>query len=785
MGEEHDGDLAAVETQSTESSTVGTVGFSEDEVNGFLGAVFITDSSDERSALVSAKGKRVDGTCLWMLKTDAYNTWMNTPCPGLWITGGPGMGKSMMSIFLTEHLEMKALNSATESVLYFFCDGQRDMRNNARGILRGLISQLVGLKPSLARHGILEEKSDWGVKTYDVRVESLCRTFNSMVEDPDAGCVFCVIDGLDECDNTSGELINSLLGVKTSRFKPVVVSRPLSPSLTSSLAKYVRLRLETHAEKEVKADLNAFIQQRVQQLSDDGGYPPALLKVLQDTFVKRSEGTFLWVELAAQELGIRPLADVETCLNSLPSGLSGIYSRILESIDPAHVRPVSRLLYVVTTAYNPMGIEDVESLLSIQPTAHLTAFEVTESLVAQCGRLLTIMDHPMFGKRVIQLVHQSVKDYLFRPSSDSGQGLEAFRFQQRNAHLQLASFCLDILESLKIPKERPEDIRNFQQTGSRVQRYAIDCFEDHAKDSGGDFSKLVRRSLPFLQPLAYAYELAGWHHSIHIASQLGVAPIVKHILGYKPLGLYRSIQKYIFLGTTALHHAAMREHSEVVRVLLQKQRTLPLKWSVSSRDCAGNTPLHAAAIRRSVSSVQALLDYKADPNLTNNYGHTPLHRAVCTDHLEVVRLLVSAGARVSTQDLCGRTPLFLAAETGLGHGAHNDGFCALDTDSVMEHLLKAGCDVNRGDQYGILPLHIAVRRNSARDTRLLLQWGANSDLANHWGFKPLHYIAGDREVFTVAENRAFEREGNIWASSMVTFLHNADYQISVSLPIQA
>ncbi|KAF4823545.1 Vegetative incompatibility protein HET-E-1 [Colletotrichum tropicale] len=372
MGKEHNKDLAAKDTQS---STASALGFSNDEITGFLGAVFLTNSSDERSVIISAKGKRVDGTCSWMLETDAYNTWMNTPCPGLWITGGPGMGKSMMSIFLTEHLEMKALKSATESVLYFFCDGQRDMRNNARGILHGLISQLVGLKPSLARHGILEEKSDWGVKTYDVRVESLCRTFNSMVEDPDAGRVFCVIDGLDECDNTSGELINSFLGVKTSRFKPVVVSRPLSLSLTSSLAKYVRLRLETHAEKEVKADLNAFIQQRVQQLSDDGGYPPALRQVLQDTFMKRSEGTFLWVELAAQELGTRPLADVETCLNSLPSGLSGIYSRILERIDPTHVRPVSRLLYVVTTAYNPMGIEDVESLLSIQPTAHLTAFE--------------------------------------------------------------------------------------------------------------------------------------------------------------------------------------------------------------------------------------------------------------------------------------------------------------------------------------------------------------------------------------------------------------------------
>ncbi|KAK1842650.1 ankyrin repeat protein [Colletotrichum chrysophilum] len=641
MGEEHDRDLAAVENQSTESSTVGTVGFSEDEVNGFLGAVFITDSSDERSALVSAKGERVDGTCSWILETDAYNTWMDTPCPGLWITGGAGMGKSMMSIFLTEHLEMKAKKSATESVIYFFCDGQREMMNCSRGILRGLISQLVVLNPSLSKHGIFEEKHEMGSKTYNVRFESLCRTFNNMVEDLDAGCVYCVIDGLDECGNTCGELVNSLLGVRTSRFKPIILSRALSPSLKSSLSKYVRLRLEIDAEKEVKADLSTFIQQRVQQLSDNGGYPPTLQQVFHDTLMKRSEGTFLWVDLAAQELKTRPLADVETCLNSLPSGLNGIYSRILERLDPVCVRSVSRLLSVVTTVYNPMKVKEVECLLSIQPTAHLTASEVTESLVAQCGGLLILMDHPILGKRVIRLAHQSVKDYLFRPSPGSDHGLEAFRFERQKAHLQLAGLCLDMLkslESLEKSKYLSDDIRKFRETESRVQTYAINRFKDHAIDSG-------------------------------------------------------------------------------------------VKWFVS---CFGSRDI-----------------YHEDGQFVQGTGlEIPLFISLCYE-----------------------------AELDLEHGAHHDGFCSLNTDSVMKLLLKAGSDVNRGDHFGILPLHIAVRRNSVSHTRLLLQWGANPNLANYWGFKPLHYIAGDQEEITVSENRAFEREVNVWTSPM-KFFHKADYQIS-------
>uniref|UniRef100_L2G4U6 Ankyrin repeat protein n=1 Tax=Colletotrichum fructicola (strain Nara gc5) TaxID=1213859 RepID=L2G4U6_COLFN len=607
--------------------------------NWLRSAIFITDPRNDRSALISAKGKRADGTCTWILETDAYSTWMHTPCPGLWITGGPGIGKSIMSIFLTEQLELKVEGPTKESVIYFFCDGQNDARDNAPVILQALIWQLGRLKPYLIQHAIPQVQSHFGMKVYSTRIESLCRTFISMVEDPDAGCVFCVIDGLDECDSTSSELVNCLLGVTTPRFKPIIISRPLNQSLTSSLSEYVRLRLDTDFEKQVKTDLSAFIQQRVQQLSDDGDFLPALRHVLHDKFMKRSEGTFLWVGLAAQELENTQLAEVETSLSSLPSGLNGIYNQVLRSIDPACATSVARLLTVVMTAYIPLSIEDAESLLGIQPTDDLTASEVMESLIAQCGSLLTLLGEPKSRKRVIRLVHQSVKDYLFRPSKDADHELEALRFQQQKAHLQLASLCLDILESFKFREGRPEDIQKFRETGFRAQ-YALDCFENHAKDSGSEFSSLVLRSLPFLKPLIYASDeddKTDWGCLMHNASQFGILPVVRHALD-KPLGLYKSVRGYT-RGTTPLHIAALSEYGETVRALLQKQRYLPGKWSVSAKDWAGETPLHVAAVRSPTSSVQALLDYKANPNLPNCQGHTALHKAVYSDHSEIPRLI--------------------------------------------------------------------------------------------------------------------------------------------------
>ncbi|KAF3804294.1 hypothetical protein GCG54_00000645 [Colletotrichum gloeosporioides] len=743
--------------------------FSPADVNFLRDEIFITDPRDDRSSLISAKGERADGTCMWVLETDAYNAWMNTPCPGLWITGGPGTGKTMMSIFLTEQLELKAARSEAENVIYYFCDNQNDSRNDALGILRGLIWQLGSMKPSLMKHGLsdvrlVDANPLFYLRMFDLRMEILCRIFNNMVEDLDAGCVFCVIDGLDECDSTSSDLVNCLLGVSTSKFKPLVLSRPLNQPLTRSLSNYLRLRLDTDLQKEIKADLKAFIQQRVQQLSDDGGYPPALQQVIHDTFIQRSEGTFLWVKLAAQELEKRPLAEVETCLSSLPSGLDGIYSRILRSIDHACAGSVSRLLTVITTAYRPLSIEDAETLLGIQPVGQLTASEVMESVVAQCSSLLVLVCKPRSEKKVIRLLHQSVKDYLFRSSKYGDRGLEAFYFQHNKAHLQLASLCLGILES-----HYPE---NFRTTRDRsfTGKYAVDCFKHHAKDSGSEFSSLVPRFLFFLVPLMDAAEdMVDWRSSIHNASHFGVLPIVRHVLD-KPLGLYKSIRGYT-QGMTPLHIAAFWENDEVVRVLLEKQRRLPRKWSASSTNSAGETPLHIAAGRRPVSSVQALLDYKSDPNIRNNQGHTPLHKAIYMDHAESVRLLLAAGAQASAQDFCGRTPLYLAAAFDLKHGAHSGRFCHPSTDSVMKQLLEAGSDVDRGDEYGILPLHIAVLRSCARHTRLLLHWSANPAIANYWGFKPLHYIVGDSEILaSIDEYRANDRysnsrKGNIFSQS--------------------
>ena len=124
----------------------------------FLSGIFVSDPRDDRSALISRKGRHIEGTCTWVTQTPQYRSWFSAsaPSPGLILEGGPGKGKSMMAIFLTRQLEEIAKQTDNENVIYFFCDNSNPRQNNALSVFRCLIWQLCRLRPELLHHGVRE-----------------------------------------------------------------------------------------------------------------------------------------------------------------------------------------------------------------------------------------------------------------------------------------------------------------------------------------------------------------------------------------------------------------------------------------------------------------------------------------------------------------------------------------------------------------------------------------------------------------------------------------------------
>ena len=68
---------------------------------------------------------------------------------------------------------------------------------------------------------------------------------------------------------------------------------------------------------------------------------------------------------------------------------------------------------------------------------------------------------------------------------------------------------------------------------------------------------------------------------------------------------------------------------------------------VRRQDIHGSTSLHDAAYRGHTEVCDLLLSAGADANKQDNNGDTPLHHAVRQGHFEAYNLLVTAGADLS------------------------------------------------------------------------------------------------------------------------------------------
>ena len=134
-----------------------------------------------------------------------------------------------------------------------------------------------------------------------------------------------------------------------------------------------------------------------------------------------------------------------------------------------------------------------------------------------------------------------------------------------------------------------------------------------------------------------------------------------------------------FPGMTALHLAAFRGHSEVMKLLLE---------AGADKDAAqrnGMTALHAATFHGDTDVVKLLLKAGADKDAVNAFGMTALKLAARKAHSEVVKLLLQAGADKDAVNGFGMTALHSAARKG-----HSE---------VVKLLLEAGADKDVKDLY--------------------------------------------------------------------------------------
>jgi Cdc6-like AAA superfamily ATPase len=182
----------------------GTQVSNEDRLDeDFRKTLFLTSPEIDRENLIDIKEGRVSNTCEWIRTTKEYEAFLEGTHRMLWVWGEPGKGKTMLSIFLSQELEQK---SKTKTI-YFFCRAEHEKRNTAIAVLRGLLWHLTGIYPELVR--VLRKNCEPAVKDALSSRETLWASFKGLIAVIQSERLYCVIDGLDECDESSQQWLNS------------------------------------------------------------------------------------------------------------------------------------------------------------------------------------------------------------------------------------------------------------------------------------------------------------------------------------------------------------------------------------------------------------------------------------------------------------------------------------------------------------------------------------------------------------------------------------------------
>lgn len=665
-----------------------------------------------------SKATRHQGTCEWINEKEEFKKWYcGQDLQILIVVAPPGYGKSTLAKYILEDIRRCHKVAPNNAVVEYFCHDTLG-HDTALAVTQSLLYQMLENHEG-SFHAVKERHARLLARKSELNLYELWEILVTAMRKSGLDNVFCVIDGLDECEDASQESLWNAIEKHLIDFP--LPDRPSASSIhilftsrPTALAKRIGLwtkELDIR-RSDVDPDISRYINYRVDRMIRARLLPTDASNFTKEFLSESAEGMFLWADLSLNQLedgeDIISYHTLPHILEEVPRDVKGLYARAIERIqeNEASFLRARSIFGILLFALEHFSIQGLALALVEWPdscTMHAEALlhcdlrlEYTAKRV--CGPLIKISDG------MVELCHHSARQFLREDAPELGFMV----CDPEDGHARLAQICLRylLLEDVELPRPGfTPDLKKYP-----LLSYALSNWPLHMSRSGEaihQYGDLLRRffDVSNVDRLKACLCWSPWFEEVFTCSEAVGAEIVIHALAFHGIS---NVLKVVGFVTQP------GENTSSCQPLIQ------LDVPVDAKDPLGNTGLMCAAESGSLECAQIFLHNGADVNSCGQGGYTALHLAVMNSESDMVRLLIPLVDNVDSVSEDGSTPLLHAV-----------------TLDVIEALLNANANIEARDSHGTTLLTFAAGRLGAEIVEVLLSKGASTDTTNEQGWTPL------------------------------------------------
>ncbi|KAH6854879.1 hypothetical protein B0I37DRAFT_395223 [Chaetomium sp. MPI-CAGE-AT-0009] len=733
----------------------------DDTRQSLIKKLYFTEIDERLTSLTAAQR----GTCRWFLSKPEYTAWRDpTQQLGhggfLWIRGHPGTGKSTLMKLLFEEVKRDAKlspsgnNSPITLSFFFLARGTLEEKSTV-GLYRSLLHQLFeeaeDLQDSLEE--ALTTNGARNIQANGWHEEALKQTFSHAIQKLGDRPLTIFVDALDECDDDQArdmvcffEDLCELAQDKQVQLRICLSSRHYPHIETKGR----NIILEDEAGH--KEDIKQYIKKKL-RLPASKDAQSLRLDLLEASWM-----IFLWVVLVVDILNkdypSKSIKQLGRRLREIPKELGDLFEMILQR-DGENPEALQICLKWVLFAERPMKIQElyfaVQFGLSEEGCSGAwnkddVDLDAMKTSVKEWSKGLSETKGKSF---VVQFIHESVRDFLL--------GRYKYRWDEASENIEGRGH--EILRDCCLAQVKAAVDQNVPTPSTPVE----------TKTEADQYREIIRLKFPFLE-----YSILKILHHANSAQHCGLDQ--GDFLGQFPLDCWKALNN-------VLEKSEIRRYGEEVNllyILAEKNLANLIKFSPPKGSCfyleAGihpspryGPPLFAALATRSTEAAR------------------PRLRGLLNQCLEEKKQLVTFDGRFRFSQIEGPS-VYLAKHgvTILLEIMFNSPFIDIDVNhrdawlgrtllsraagngklDMVTLLLEKGADIQLADHDGLAPLSYAASGRVHPDmVPLLLKKGADANSRDRHGRTPLSWAAGSGNEETIDTKDGQGRTPLSWAAS--------------------